>query len=61
MYRTDFFQPTKVFVEMWRPWETCIEEGMEVENENGCSSDTEQDNGGDPIDNAKFKIFSHYK
>ena len=62
MYRIDFFQPTKVFVEMWTPQETCIEEGMEVGNENGCSSEIEQDNGEDPMGSGKLKnVFSHYK
>ena len=61
MYRIDLFQPTKVFVEMWRPWETSIEEGVEVGNENGCSSEIKQENGGDPVDTGKFKIFTEYK
>ena len=30
---------------------------MKVGNENGCSSETEQDNGGDPVDTGKFKNF----
>ena len=58
LYRIDFFQPTKVFIEMWTLWKTCIEEGMEVGNENGCSSEIEQDNSGDPMDSGKFKNFS---
>ena len=47
---------------MWRPWETCIEEGMEVGNENSSSSEIEQDNGADPMDSGKFKnLFSDYR
>ena len=42
---------------MWRPLETCIEEGMEVGNENGCSYEIEHDNSGDPMDSGKFKNF----
>ena len=57
MIRIDLFQPTKVFVERGRQWETCIEEGVEVRNENGCSSEIEQDNGGDPMVSGKFKNF----
>ena len=41
---------------MWRLWETSIE-GVEVGNENSCSSEIEQDNGGDPMDTGKFKNF----
>ena len=37
--------------------ETCIEEGMEVGNDNCCSSEIEHDTGGDPMDSGKFKNF----
>ena len=47
---------------MWRLWETNIEEGVEVGNKNGCSSEIEQDNSGDQMDTGNFKnYFSQHK